>query len=62
MVKQMRLRYAGTCQLCGTSIPAGTQAVYESETKTVRCLECPTEVDGALPAQPGTAGASARRE
>ncbi|MGT2461381.1 NERD domain-containing protein [Sinomonas atrocyanea] len=36
----MRLRYAGICRLCGTLIPAGTRAVYESETKTVCCLEC----------------------
>lgn len=42
-MKQMKLRYAGACQLCGASLPAGTEAIYESETKTVRCLECATE-------------------
>jgi hypothetical protein len=47
----MRLRYAGTCRLCGASIPAGTKAVYESETKTVHCLECPAEA-GELNASP----------
>ncbi|MGY3566763.1 hypothetical protein ACVWWH_002482 [Sinomonas sp. RB5] len=64
-MKQMRLRYAGICRLCGTSIPAGTQAVYESETKTVRCLECLAHAEKPTrppPAQSGVAGASARRE
>ncbi len=70
----MRLRYAGACRLCGDSLPAGTEAIYESETKTVRCLECATETSEttspdlelpceALPAnESGVAGLSARRE
>lgn len=69
----MRLRYAGACRLCGTSLPAGTEAIYESETKTVRCLKCPNGTDslssdpepaGAqpLPSESGVAGSSARRE
>lgn len=41
-MKQMRLRYAGACRLCGASLPAGTEAIYESETKTIRCLGCAT--------------------
>ncbi|MGO4587142.1 nuclease-related domain-containing protein [Arthrobacter sp. 2RAF6] len=60
--------------MCGDSLPAGTEAIYESGTKTVRCLECATEaakVVSAEPEQPGdsspvnesgTAGSSARRE
>lgn len=40
--KQMRLRYAGKCRSCGTSLPAGERAVYERAPKTVRCIECPT--------------------
>lgn len=60
--------------MCGTSLPAGTEAIYETETKTVRCLECPTEAAEstfhdlgpareALPAnESGIAGSSARRE
>lgn len=57
--KRMRLRYAGACRLCGTPLPAGTDAIYESESKTVRCVVCtvtPVEPDT------GVAGASARRE
>jgi hypothetical protein len=73
-MRQMRLRYSGGCRMCGTSLPAGTEAIYESETKTVRCLECPTEAAEstshdlepaceALPAdESGVAGSSARRE
>lgn len=38
--KRMRLRYAGHCRVCGAALPAGTDAVYERATRTVRCLEC----------------------
>ncbi|GAB2841184.1 hypothetical protein GCM10027024_15040 [Microbacterium insulae] len=37
----MRLRYAGTCRVCGAAIPARTSAVYERSRRTVRCLGCP---------------------
>lgn len=40
--KRMRLRYAGTCRLCATDLPAGTRAVYERSSRSVRCLECST--------------------
>lgn len=55
----MRLRYAGTCRLCGWALDAGTDAVYERETKTVRCVECPR---ADAQADAGAAGSSARRE
>jgi hypothetical protein len=83
----MRLRYAGTCWVCGAGIAANTQAVYERQTKTVRCIHhdmttpCPSNPAAGLDAgpstlaavadagpvaletvEPGTAGASARRE
>ncbi|WP_247041443.1 nuclease-related domain-containing protein [Arthrobacter rhizosphaerae] len=73
-MRQMRLRYAGVCRLCGASLPAGTEAIYESETKTVRCLECATAAkqtmspdleppgDESLSTDSGVAGSSARRE
>jgi hypothetical protein len=72
-MKKMRLRYAGACRLCGASLSAGTEAIYESGTKTVRCLECATETpestphlervgDNPLSTASGIAGASARRE
>jgi hypothetical protein len=36
--KRMKLRYAGTCRICGVDLPARTEAVYERATKTVRCV------------------------
>jgi hypothetical protein len=83
--KVMRLRYAGTCRVCGAGIAQKAQAVYERGTKTVRCLNHdqtttpesnlvtdagPVTPDGVVDAgpaaievvDPGTAGASARRE
>jgi len=67
--KQMRLRYAGVCRLCGVELPARTEAVYERSTKTVRCLTClgsdsaiPTvEAESVVP-DAGVPGWSARRE
>jgi hypothetical protein len=75
-MKQMRLRYAGTCCLCGAELAAREEAIYESETRTVRCVECrvagaegdgpsaTAPTDNALPpvGATGTAGSSARRE
>ena len=73
--KRMKLRYAGLCRLCGTELPAKADAIYERSTKTVHCVECPTEsnmvddhppveaeLNEAVPDDSGTAGSSARRE
>lgn len=73
--KVMRLRYAGTCDLCQTPLEAGTRAGYLQASKTVRCLSCiataeddepgpaasPPPVEPGPPAA-GSAGSSARRE
>lgn len=74
----IRLRYAGSCRVCGSELPPGTRASYHRTRRTVRCLPCGSLDDG--PAEPGpienvtgptgavsaglsgTAGASARRE
>ena len=71
----MRLRYPGSCRLCGTQLPAGQQGIYERETKTVRCFVCPgvgldssprpeleSEVDTESEVDIDVAGGSARRE
>ena len=69
----MRLRYAGACRTCGTTLEAGVRAVYDASTRTVTCVECPTpeprpDVVEPVPAAPpaevdaGRAGGSARRE
>jgi hypothetical protein len=69
--KRMRLRYAGTCRLCGESLPAKVEAIYERSSKAVRCLthDDPVEaVQAVVVAEVpevldlGTPGASARRE
>lgn len=64
--KLMRLRYAGTCRVCGEELPAKVEAIYEPSSKTVRCVAH----DQAVAAGPldvdevdaGVPGASARRE
>ncbi len=38
--KTMRLRYAGRCRLCAAALAAGTTAVYDRATRTVRCVAC----------------------
>lgn len=67
----MRLRYAGACRLCGTTLEATVEAIYERTTKTVRCLTCSpttmqpdelsraTEIDQAGPKDTGPPPASA---
>ena len=64
---QMRLRYAGTCHVCGLTLPARAQAIYDRGTKTVRCVthdDAPTGRSAIVVPEivAGTAGASARRE
>lgn len=62
--KRMRLRYAGTCRLCGRTHDAGADAIYERTGKAIRCLECDTPSAEAPSTEVlgGDAGASARRE
>jgi hypothetical protein len=73
--KRMKLRYPGTCRVCGVDLAARQEAIYERASKTVRCVECPiaTAVAGdarrELRVEPdlgarekGAAGASAQRE
>lgn len=56
--KQMRLRYAGTCIVCATALPARTAAIYDPRTKAVRCLEC----QPSAPEPAATGGAHVRRD
>ena len=73
---RMKLRFAGTCRLCGTGLAAHAEAIYEPATKTVRCSDCrpeaptPSDISSPTAAEPltrpepdsATAGTSARRE
>lgn len=54
--KEMDLRYAGTCALCGEGIPKGVRAIYNTSARSVRHIEC----DAGLGR--GIAGGSAQRE
>jgi len=60
-VKRLRLRYAGTCDHCGTPLAQGTYAWYDRRLRTVRCDVCPVDA-AAIDIDPGLAGASAQRE
>ena len=40
-LKKLRLRYAGTCVVCGAALPQGAPALYDKASKTVRCVVCP---------------------
>lgn len=60
-VKQLRLRYRGTCALCGVGFEAGAAAGYDRAARRVICLSC-LPLAQALPIDPGTPGASLERE
>src|SRR4051812_33461726 len=36
----MKLRYAGSCRICGVALAAGETAIYHREPKQVECLTC----------------------
>lgn len=46
-MKTMRLRYAGRCRTCNRELAAGTMAVYDRESKTVACQDCPVQPQSA---------------
>lgn len=60
-VRRLRLRYAGTCVLCGATLDKGSQALYQEATKTVRCIECKADGNTRV-IDSGSAGASAHSE
>lgn len=41
--KHIKSRYAGTCRVCAADLPAKSEAIWERESKTVRCVNCPAE-------------------
>jgi hypothetical protein len=60
-VRQMHLRYAGTCSRCGKSLAKGTEAIYDPSARTVRCIHCEVSQPDVI-GNCGIAGASAHRE
>ena len=51
----MNLRYAGTCKVCGSAIPAGDRAYWDAGPRTVTCtrIDC-ADTDGLTTTQPLT--------
>lgn len=60
-IKQLRLRYRGTCTLCGVGLEAGITAGYDRASRRVICLTC-LPLAQAHPIDPGTPGGSLERE
>ncbi|WP_299091593.1 nuclease-related domain-containing protein [uncultured Microbacterium sp.] len=54
--KEMNLRFAGTCTLCGHEIAQGARAIYSRPSRSVRHIDCSVGFDR------GTPGGSAQRE
>lgn len=62
-VKSMALRFAGTCSLCGATLPKGAVAVWDSASRSISCVEHALPVpEQASSVDPGQAGASAQAE
>src|SRR5690606_9761232 len=53
--REMNLRFAGVCTVCGDEIPKGSRAVYSPSSRSVHHTACPG-------LERGDAGSSARRE
>jgi len=70
----IRLRYAGTCSVCGSALAASTKAHWDKTTKTITCLGCgdaavseplvatPPDPPALAKPESGVAGASAQKE
>ncbi len=62
--RPLRLRYSGKCVRCGKDLIKGTEALYDTTTKTVQCVVCEVAPVAETPSidEPGVAGSSAERE
>jgi Nuclease-related domain len=61
--REWRVKYDGVCSRCGCQLLRGEIAVWERASKTIRCVECPTDRPSERPAvDEGVAGRSARAE
>jgi len=43
-LRWLKLRFPGTCLLCGIPIAKGEPALYDPKTKRIRCVKCPADV------------------
>lgn len=60
--REITLRFAGSCQRCGSELASGTRALHDHASRSVRCLSCAPNDANEPPVDVGTPGASARRE
>lgn len=65
-MKRLVLRRPDSCVSCRKALPAGTRAVWDAGTRSVRCLRCAPREAPQVPTLPpqdaGRAGGSATRE
>lgn len=40
-LRRFRVKFAGSCVLCGALLREGAEALYHPRTKTIRCVTCP---------------------
>lgn len=53
--RRMKLRYAGTCRVCSTAVPARAEAAYFAADKQIECLSCfEAETDTVTPVAEAT--------
>lgn len=60
-LERLRLRYPGTCRLCGRTLEKGVEALYERASRTLQCVDC-NAIDSTPVLELGSAGDSAHRE
>jgi hypothetical protein len=44
-----RVKYDGLCSRCGITLRAGEVAVWDRRTRSMHCVECPTEPGATVP-------------
>jgi hypothetical protein len=59
VARTIHLRYAGKCSECEATLPIGTRAWWDAETRTTACPACRSSTDSARTAQDADASATA---
>lgn len=56
--RRIALQYEGRCRRCGHTLTVGTTASWNSDTKVVACISCPSAGVGSSPSPPRPAGSA----